>query len=319
MSRTKDLRAASHAGDWYTADATELDAELTGWLAAVRRAISYRGLQSHYRTARGVRLLRPRRRLGVQEHRHHRHQARFRPRPVAPRLPRRLRALRVHPVRDAPRQPPPRPRHRPGAQGHRPLHGLRHPGRRGRAQSRDASPLHPQDVPRERHRDRPHRRRRHLARGRGRVRRHPRARISPARTPSASSRATFATGAPASRTRTTTPRPRRAPPPPCASRAQSPPRQSTPSTESISRLDHEAMDLLARTPARDAHAQFAEYLARTKNTICGRHPIGVLLGALAALEPERTPTLKWVRYAQSNPCLTIRDSSVSYASAYVSF
>ncbi|KAJ7492571.1 MEMO1 family [Mycena latifolia] len=91
--------------------------------------------------------------------------------------------------------------------------------------------------------------------------------------------------------------------------------------ESISKLDHEAIALLTLPPssAGDAHAQFADYLARTKNTICGRHPIGVLFGALTALEPQTPATVKWVRYEQSNACLTIRDSSVSYASAWVRF
>jgi predicted class III extradiol MEMO1 family dioxygenase len=94
--------------------------------------------------------------------------------------------------------------------------------------------------------------------------------------------------------------------------------------KSISQLDHEAMTLLTlpSSSAGNAHAQFAQYLARTKNTICGRHPIGVLLGALAALERQTAglePVLKWVRYEQNSPCLTIRDSSVSYASAWVRF
>jgi len=97
---------------------------------------------------------------------------------------------------------------------------------------------------------------------------------------------------------------------------------------SISALDHEAMELLTLPPSTgsEAHAQFTAYLKRTKNTICGRHPIGVLLGALAALEEKavqegkaHASTIKWVRYEQSSQCLTLRDSSVSYASAYVSF
>ncbi|KAJ6610045.1 MEMO1 family [Mycena sp. CBHHK59/15] len=74
--------------------------------------------------------------------------------------------------------------------------------------------------------------------------------------------------------------------------------------------------------AAGAHAAFAQYLAQTKNTICGRHPIGVLLGALAQLErgdEPRVATVKWVRYEQSSACETIRDSSVSYASAWVRF
>ena len=100
--------------------------------------------------------------------------------------------------------------------------------------------------------------------------------------------------------------------------------QSHPIHASITALDHEAIDILSVpsssiNQAKDTHSQFTEYLARTKNTICGRHPIGVLLGALSALEAtsERKATVKWVRYAQSSACETIQDSSVSYASAYV--
>ncbi|KAI0932254.1 hypothetical protein AcW1_000573 [Taiwanofungus camphoratus] len=103
----------------------------------------------------------------------------------------------------------------------------------------------------------------------------------------------------------------------------SPPSLSTyPIHASISALDHEAMELLTMPPftASQAHHEFAEYLSRTKNTICGRHPIGVLLGALTTLEKEgKVPSLKWVRYEQSSQCLTTKDSSVSYASAYITF
>jgi MEMO1 family protein len=81
------------------------------------------------------------------------------------------------------------------------------------------------------------------------------------------------------------------------------------------------MEILTMPPARavGAHYDFAEYLKRTKNTICGRHPIGVLLGALGELEKDgdRAPHLKWVRYEQSSACESLSDSSVSYASAYV--
>nr|GAT48691.1 predicted protein [Mycena chlorophos] len=87
---------------------------------------------------------------------------------------------------------------------------------------------------------------------------------------------------------------------------------------SIRTLDHQAMEILAKPPPASAHDAFAAYLASTKNTICGRHPIGVLLGALSAL-PERPSELKWVRYEQSSACATLRDSSVSYASAWVKF
>lgn len=82
--------------------------------------------------------------------------------------------------------------------------------------------------------------------------------------------------------------------------------------------------------ANGSHDAFAVYLARTKNTICGRHPIGVLLGALSVVETgndgnastdggSKTATIEWVRYEQSSQCREISDSSVSYASAYVVF
>ncbi|EJU05319.1 UPF0103-domain-containing protein [Dacryopinax primogenitus] len=101
------------------------------------------------------------------------------------------------------------------------------------------------------------------------------------------------------------------------------PRGGQPIHESISRLDHEAINMLtlptSTSSAKQAHASLSSYLRRTGNTICGRHPIGVLLGALATLEEDNKhkASLKFVKYAQSSPCKHIEDSSVSYASAYV--
>jgi predicted class III extradiol MEMO1 family dioxygenase len=85
------------------------------------------------------------------------------------------------------------------------------------------------------------------------------------------------------------------------------------------------MDILALPAASGtaakAHSEFASYLSRTKNTICGRHPIGVLLGSLAELERSQgiVSELQWVRYEQSSACETVKDSSVSYASAVIKF
>ena len=87
------------------------------------------------------------------------------------------------------------------------------------------------------------------------------------------------------------------------------------------------MSILTIPPTKggsEAHGEFASYLARTKNTICGRHPIGVLLGALAEIERGEDDTdhevkMRWVRYEQSSKCNNLSDSSVSYASAYVVF
>ncbi|KAG8812383.1 hypothetical protein FRC17_002045 [Serendipita sp. 399] len=127
-------------------------------------------------------------------------------------------------------------------------------------------------------------------------------------------------------------------PPPCEGikLSRSTPRQtlaslsSFPIHKSITALDQEAMDILTipteNKPAGEVHAEFANYLARTNNTICGRHPIGVLLGALAVIDgnaPDggmgKTVTMQWVKYDHSSECEALDDSSVSYASAYVHF
>jgi len=97
---------------------------------------------------------------------------------------------------------------------------------------------------------------------------------------------------------------------------------SFPIYSSISALDHEGMSILATLGlgTNNVHDAFAEYLRRTKNTICGRHPIGVLLGAVESIERDKDEAevgLRWVRYEQSSECMNLKDSSVSYASAYV--
>ncbi|GAA5837358.1 hypothetical protein JCM11251_004976 [Rhodosporidiobolus azoricus] len=98
----------------------------------------------------------------------------------------------------------------------------------------------------------------------------------------------------------------------------------------IEALDKLGMDTISfsfssssadKTPST-AHKQFASYLKATKNTICGRHPIGVLLGALSELEKDdewksRGMRCEWVRYEQSSQVNRMADSSVSYASAFV--
>ncbi|KAF9975016.1 hypothetical protein BGZ73_001469 [Actinomortierella ambigua] len=93
---------------------------------------------------------------------------------------------------------------------------------------------------------------------------------------------------------------------------------------SIEKLDHEGMALIET----GSHRAFAEYLHRTKNTICGRHPIGVLMAAIEALEKTKQAQseaasegvsqhcIRFVHYAQSSHVHTIHDSSVSYASAF---
>ncbi|KAG0236128.1 hypothetical protein BGW42_004012 [Actinomortierella wolfii] len=92
--------------------------------------------------------------------------------------------------------------------------------------------------------------------------------------------------------------------------------QDPPIYASIEKLDHEGMAVIET----GSHQAFAEYLHRTKNTICGRHPIAVLLAAVEALEKSKDQTdkhrIRFVYYAQSSHVQTLHDSSVSYASAF---
>ncbi|KAI9891750.1 MAG: hypothetical protein M1814_002500 [Vezdaea aestivalis] len=84
--------------------------------------------------------------------------------------------------------------------------------------------------------------------------------------------------------------------------------------ESIAELDRQAMDAIEK----GSHAEFTSNLKETGNTVCGRHPIGVLLAATEHLakEQERQSKWKFVHYARSSDCVKVKDSSVSYASAY---
>lgn len=86
---------------------------------------------------------------------------------------------------------------------------------------------------------------------------------------------------------------------------------------SIERLDHEGMEIIEMGD----HAEFCRYQYRTENTICGRHPIGVLMAALSACSAASDNHVrfhtKFVKYKQSSKCLKLSDSSVSYASALV--
>jgi len=60
---------------------------------------------------------------------------------------------------------------------------------------------------------------------------------------------------------------------------------------------------------------FTDYLRKYSNTICGRHPIGVMLGAIKVLKDEGCNlNFKFLKYAQSSQCKDMHDSSVSYAS-----
>ncbi|GJP46392.1 hypothetical protein CLOM_g5685 [Closterium sp. NIES-68] len=81
--------------------------------------------------------------------------------------------------------------------------------------------------------------------------------------------------------------------------------------KAIEAMDREGMALIETGKAK----AFRDYIERTGNTVCGRHPIGLLL-QMAELSPS-PPSIRFVQYEQSSHCHSMRDSSVSYASAVV--
>lgn len=69
------------------------------------------------------------------------------------------------------------------------------------------------------------------------------------------------------------------------------------------------------------HDVFVEYLQKTKNTVCGRHPIGVVMAGIESVltdggDTEGRGRFRWVRYEHSSEVEDVRESSVSYASAF---
>ncbi|EMR08614.1 AmmeMemoRadiSam system protein B [Pneumocystis murina B123] len=92
-----------------------------------------------------------------------------------------------------------------------------------------------------------------------------------------------------------------------------PPSLACPIYASIEQCDREGM----RRIEDGNHEKFIEYLLKTRNTICGRHPISVILCALA--EAEIHQKFHFLHYTQSSLCKEISDSSVSYATAIVSY
>lgn len=85
----------------------------------------------------------------------------------------------------------------------------------------------------------------------------------------------------------------------------------------IEHLDKQGMDIIETL----SPSAFTDYLRKYNNTICGRHPIGVMLGAIKALQDQgfKNMSFKFLKYAQSSQCLDMEDSSVSYASGSLIF
>lgn len=86
--------------------------------------------------------------------------------------------------------------------------------------------------------------------------------------------------------------------------------------DSIGKLDRLSMDAIEG----GKHEEFLQNLRETGNTVCGRHPIGVVMAAVEVLEKEGNigegGRFKFVRYERSSDAVEVGDSSVSYASAY---
>eukprot|EP00762_Andalucia_godoyi_P002081 ANDGO_02485.mRNA.1 Protein MEMO1 homolog len=78
--------------------------------------------------------------------------------------------------------------------------------------------------------------------------------------------------------------------------------------KSIEKLDHLGMQAIESLNPD----MFEKYLKQTNNTICGRHPIAVLMNMVSALPNKRAFLMKEAHYSQSSKCVSQRDSSVSY-------
>jgi AmmeMemoRadiSam system protein B len=83
--------------------------------------------------------------------------------------------------------------------------------------------------------------------------------------------------------------------------------------ESIKAVDFESMDAIES----GSHEEFVGQLKETGNTVCGRHPIGVFMAAVekAKLDGDKGK-FKFLRYERSSLVEDVRDSSVSYGSAF---
>ncbi|KAK9874389.1 hypothetical protein WA026_002736 [Henosepilachna vigintioctopunctata] len=88
--------------------------------------------------------------------------------------------------------------------------------------------------------------------------------------------------------------------------------------QSIEGLDRMGMDIIENLNP----TEFTNYLKKYGNTICGRHPIGVLLQAVQEIlrnDQTQNASFKFLKYAQSSQCRNMNDSSVSYASGALVF
>ena len=85
--------------------------------------------------------------------------------------------------------------------------------------------------------------------------------------------------------------------------------------ESIKAVDFDCMGACET----GSHEEWLGVLKETGNTVCGRHPIGVVMAGLEELgekEAGKEGRFRFVRYERSSEVRKVSDSSVSYASAF---
>ncbi|CCH41508.1 hypothetical protein BN7_1049 [Wickerhamomyces ciferrii] len=84
----------------------------------------------------------------------------------------------------------------------------------------------------------------------------------------------------------------------------------------------EFLDILAtRIASTGSSKDWKDYIKVTGNTICGQRPIAILLETIEKVKEEGTydddwGKFEWIGYSQSSQATSARDSSVSYASAF---
>lgn len=85
--------------------------------------------------------------------------------------------------------------------------------------------------------------------------------------------------------------------------------------ESISAFDLATMTAITTGSTK----AFLDVIERTGNTVCGRHPIGVIMAAIEFLTAEKPAgkqgLFHFLRYERSSDAVDVMDSSVSYVSA----
>jgi hypothetical protein len=79
---------------------------------------------------------------------------------------------------------------------------------------------------------------------------------------------------------------------------------------SIKEVDFECMGACEQ----GSHQGWLNCLEGNGNTVCGRHPIGVIMAAMEEIKTEGR--FKFVRYERSSEVKRVDESSVSYASAF---